>query len=66
MTFEGVVILAGKRVAKAFGIEAPYFEWMVFDRARIAVIPHPSGYSRFWNYAENREVASKFLRTVFA
>lgn len=66
----GVVILAGRRVAKAFGMaEAPYFRWYATDRhgpCRIAVIPHPSGCNQFYNVPANREKVAAFLRGVLA
>lgn len=32
----------------------------------IAVIPHPSGCNRFWNYEENTMIATMFMRGLFA
>lgn len=64
---EGIVILAGRRVAKAFGLDhAPYFTFFERGEAIVAVIPHPSGANRFWNDPENRVIAAKFLRGVLA
>ncbi len=63
---EGVVILAGRRVARAMGHErAEYFRFRRARSAWVVVIPHPSGCCRFWNFPENRETASKFLRNLF-
>ena len=42
-------ILAGKRVAAAFGIRAAYFEVVVKDGRQFMIIPHPSGINRWWN-----------------
>lgn len=68
----GVVLLAGRRVAAAFDPElakAPYFRWHRIDKhgpCLIAVIPHPSGCNRWWNYEENREIARAFFRGLFS
>ncbi len=65
----GVVILAGRRVATAFGMkDAEYFQWHRTDRhgpCLLVVVPHPSGCNRFWNYPENVARASAFMRRVF-
>jgi uracil-DNA glycosylase len=60
----GSVLLAGRRVAAAFRLSAPYFEWATLRGARVAVIPHPSGVNRWWNDPANRERAAAFLREV--
>ena len=54
-------ILLGKRVAAAFGVPTnqPWFVW----RADVAVCPHPSGLSRWWNDPENVESCREFWRT---
>jgi uracil-DNA glycosylase len=66
----GVVVLAGRRVARAFGLDdAPYFQWFRTDRhgpCNLVVVPHPSGSNRFWNYPENRELARAFFLRLFA
>lgn len=67
----GIVLLAGRRVASAFDpalARAPYFAWHRTDRhgpCALAVIPHPSGCNRWWNYEENRERARAFFEEVF-
>lgn len=61
-----VVLLAGLRVAGAFGARAGFFEWFELRGRRAAVIPHPSGVNRWWNDAANRERARAFLRGVLA
>jgi hypothetical protein len=47
-----------------------YFEWTRTERhclpCRIAVIPHPSGCNRWWNYESNRLLAQEFLRKAIA
>lgn len=62
----GVVLLAGKNVAAAFGFDgAEFFEWRRRGTTRFAVIPHPSGLSRWWNDPFNVTRAAAFLREVF-
>lgn len=58
------ILLAGKRVARASGLEElPYFRWVPFrDTRRVAVIPHPSGVNGYWNDEANRSRASQFLQ----
>lgn len=45
------LVLLGRRVAKAFGVDAPPFTVVRLFRggSRAAVIPHPSGLCRAWN-----------------
>jgi uracil-DNA glycosylase len=60
-------LLCGRRVAAAFGLAAaPYFAWCDVDGRRVAVIPHPSGVSRWWNDPENVARARAFLRAATA
>jgi hypothetical protein len=62
----GIVLLAGRGVARAFGLGgARYFEWAAIGAARVAVVPHPSGISHWWNDPRNRRRAGAFLRGVF-
>lgn len=60
----GTVLLAGRGVARAFGVRAPFFEWARVGPARVAVIPHPSGVSRWWNEPANLERAERFMRAI--
>ena len=60
-------LLLGRRVAAAFGLRgAPMLRWMSLGGARVAVVPHPSGVSRWWNEAPNRRRARAFLRRALA
>lgn len=59
-----VVILAGKRVARAFGVQAPYLARVALRGRTAYVLPHPSGVNRWYNSARNRARASRFLRGV--
>lgn len=70
--FSGVMLIAGRRAARALCPEisgADYFAWHRTDKhcipCLLAVIPHPSGCNRWWNYDENREIARKFFGQVF-
>lgn len=62
------VVLAGRRVAAAFGLaRQPYLEWTRLPNgAPCAVLPHPSGVCRWWNDPANVEAASRFLRETVA
>jgi uracil-DNA glycosylase len=62
---EGVVLLIGRGVARAFDVDAPFLRWVRRGDARIAVVPHPSGVNLWWNSAENRRRARRFLRRLF-
>jgi hypothetical protein len=57
----GRVLLAGRGVARAFGVDAPFLEWVELGRARVAVFPHPSGVSHWWNDPANARRAAEFL-----
>lgn len=71
----GKLMLAGRRVARAFGVPAKtqYFESVVLRaygvdgtrRAFVAcVVPHPSGISHWWNDGVNRARARRWFRRV--
>lgn len=60
-----VVVLAGKRVAGAFGIRAPEFlHWYLVRGKVVGVMPHPSGINRWLNDPANRSAAGAFLRSA--
>lgn len=70
-----LVLLAGRKVAEAFGLQKlEWMEWRVVnvsieepeETCEVSVIPHPSGVSTWWNYPENRERARVFLRQLLA
>jgi hypothetical protein len=63
-SFRGrIVLLAGRRVAAAFGQgRRPFLEWFALRGGRAAVLPHPSGLNRWWNSPENRRRAGALLR----
>lgn len=54
-----VLVLLGRRVARAFGLRPPSPVWMA---ETVLVVPHPSGIVRWWNRAENRRQAAVALR----
>lgn len=59
------VVLLGKRVRRAFGLEyLDYFEKYKYGRATIVVIPHPSGINRWFNSEENRRYFGNFMRAL--
>lgn len=56
------LLLAGRRVAAAFGLRAlPYLRWAVLGRRRVAVLPHPSGVNRWLNDPANRAATRDFV-----
>lgn len=57
------VILLGSKVAEAFKVRGPNYEWMEpFPiNAAVALVPHPSGRNRLWNSTEERATARAFL-----
>jgi hypothetical protein len=58
-----VILLCGKDVARAFGLnEEPFLRWRVSGKAAAMVIPHPSG--RWWNDDENLRKARRVLRSI--
>ena len=63
------VVLLGRHVARVLGYaREPLFAWdePFGPFTRIAVVPHPSGRSRWWNSAENRAQAKAFFRSLAA
>ena len=65
-----VLVCCGRLVASCFGVgDAPFLEWREVPlargkNARVVVVPHPSGVSRWWNDEASRERAAKFLASV--
>lgn len=64
------VILAGKRVAKAFEVDSEYLVWTKWrlrgvpefmSEIDLAILPHPSGVNRWWNDPDAKELARIFL-----
>lgn len=64
LMLRGVVLFAGRGVAAAFGVRAPFFRWLRLGSARVAVVPHPSGISRWWNDPRNQDTAARFFRAL--
>lgn len=67
-TFPGrTVVLLGGNVSSAFLLApAPLFRWRrgALGAARLAIAPHPSGISRWWNEPENVAAAARFFRRL--
>lgn len=59
-----VVLLLGKRVARAFGTKGDYFDEQVVNGARVYVVPHPSGVNRWYNDSTNVEHVRRFMKQV--
>jgi hypothetical protein len=60
-----VVVFAGRAVADAFDHHAPWLAWEVIEPGvRIAVFPHPSRTSQYWNDPVRVEAARTFLRRL--
>ena len=59
-----VVLLAGRNVARAFGVprDVPFFEPVLTRGQLTYVIPHPSGRSHWWNVPEHVEQAREFFQ----
>jgi hypothetical protein len=55
-------LLAGRKVAAAFGLKADWLTWTEHRGRLMAVIPHPSGRNRYWNDPVATYRAKKFLR----
>lgn len=66
------VVMVGRRVADAFGVEVDWHEWTWLQterycpvtrrdpRAKVAVVPHPSGRNHWYNKSGNWESARAF------
>lgn len=61
------VLLAGRRVAAAFGIPkgVRYFEPCMVHDVVAYVIPHPSGVNQWWNVELNVQRAKNFFAAFF-
>ncbi len=58
----GAVFLAGKRVARAWGLAtAQYLVEQPGFPVPTYVVPHPSGINRWWNEPENRAACRALL-----
>lgn len=57
-----VVVLLGKRTARAFGITVKYFDEARIGQCRAFVVPHPSGINRWWNDVNNRARFATFMK----
>lgn len=60
-----IVLLLGKRVGSAFGLKhVPYFETLALSHAKVTIVPHPSGASRWWNETENELQMIRFMHKI--
>lgn len=60
-----VILLMGKRVAKAFGVHSyEYLAWFVLDGHHCMIFPHPSGINLWWNDPKNVAAASGVLESI--
>lgn len=60
-----VVLLLGKRVAASFKLtKVDYFETFALNHAKVTVVPHPSGVSRWWNDLDNELQMIRFMHGV--
>lgn len=60
-----VLVMLGKKVAKAFNDVRPYFEPRVDCDGNVAiVVPHPSGRCRAWNDSRNVARFRKVMREM--
>ena len=66
-----VLVCCGRRVASCFGVgDAPFLEWREVPlargkNARVVVVPHPSGVSRWWQDPDACGRASALLAEIF-
>jgi uracil-DNA glycosylase len=63
------VVMLGNNVARVFGFrpaEVELFRWNVMDGSglRLALCPHPSGVSRWWNEEANQRAARRFWKAL--
>lgn len=56
------LILAGRKVADAFGVPHQILTWYEKDGRLVAVLPHPSGLNRWYNDPANFHRAELFVR----
>lgn len=59
-----IVLLLGKRVAKAFAVKGEYFVKQNVAGADVYVLPHPSGINRWWNDSRNGRRMYDFMQTL--
>jgi len=63
--FNRKVVMLGAGVARAFGIRSfTFLEWAQNEALALAIAPHPSGVSRWWNVPENVKAAEQFWRSL--
>lgn len=59
-----VVLLCGRSVAGACGVDCEFFEPVPWRGGMAVVIPHPSGISHWWNDSGNKSKAKQFFDRI--
>lgn len=55
-------MLAGRRMARAFGVRAPYLRPVATRWFVALVVPHPSGANSWWNDGANGKAAARAIK----
>lgn len=58
------VVLLGYRTAAAFKVRAKYFQPVLVGKARVIVVPHPSGINRWYNEPRNVSKMKRYMRRL--
>lgn len=61
-----LLILCGGAVARAFGMNAPPYQFKARDGLVLVTIPHPSGVNMHWNKKNNRDKLRLFMNQIAA
>lgn len=61
-----IVIVLGRRVARAFEVDGEYFEPQRVAGATIVIVPHPSGVNRWYNSRQHERLARRRLSAIAA
>ena len=61
-----MTVFLGTNAAWAFGLSLTWMRWVEFRGGLVAALPHPSGINLWYNDPENRERASRFMRSLIA
>ena len=61
-----VVVLCGRRVARAFGVEGEFLSRHRRGGIQVLLFPHPSGCSQWWNDPKNVRAARRALLDAFS
>ncbi len=58
------VILVGRNVSEAFGLDVPFHTWVGVGGFNAAVVPHPSGRSHWYRDSGNSSLSRQFWRQL--